>query len=228
MCKFGNRGYVIFIDLLEYMFISFITQLKNRLQQPLPGEDVQFKMSPIGRPKLKELSLDTYKPKKSAVMILLFPHEETIKTVFIVRPVYQGVHSGQVAFPGGKFDEIDTDLKQTALRETHEEIGIMPESIEVIGNLTNVYISPSNFLVTPYIGYINKQPKFIPDTQEVEQIVTYNLLELNNTTIKSEKLIKLSMGFEIQAPYYNIAGHTVWGATAMMISELNAIIADIK
>jgi len=210
------------------MFISFINQLRNRLQQPLPGEDVQFKMSPVGRSKLKDISIDTYNPKKSAVLILLYPSKEIIKTVFIVRPVYQGVHSGQVAFPGGKFDEIDLDLKQTALRETHEEIGIKPESIQVIGNLTNVYISPSNFLVTPYIGYINKQPEFIPDKREVGQILTYNLLELNNSAIKSEKLIKLSLGFKIKAPYYDIAGHTVWGATAMIISELNAIIEDIK
>lgn len=210
------------------MFARFIEQLKIRLQQPLPGEDAQFKMSPIGRVKLKDLPLDTYKPKKSAVLILLFPHEEIIKTVFIVRPVYQGVHSGQVAFPGGKFDETDSDLKQTALRETHEEIGITPENIEIIGNLTDVYINPSNFLVTPFIGYINKHPHFIANKHEVEKIVTYDIFGLNNSKIKSEKTIKLSFGIEVNTPYYDIEGLTVWGATAMMISELNTIIKETR
>jgi len=210
------------------MFVSFITQLKYRLQQPLPGEDAQFMMVPFGRPKLKDVPMDTYNPKKSAVLILLFPHEETIKTVFIVRPVYDGVHSGQVAFPGGKFDEGDIDLKQTALRETYEEIGVAPEKIEIIGNLTDVYINPSNFLVTPYIGYINEHPLFIPDPYEVEKVVTYDVLQLGNSAIRSEKLIMLSGGFEIKTPYYDVEGLTIWGATAMMISELNEIIKDVK
>jgi len=210
------------------MFVPFINQLKYRLQQPLPGEDAQFMMVPFGRSKLKDIPMDTYHPKKSAVLILLFPHGGTIKTVFIVRPVYEGVHSGQVAFPGGKFDEGDIDLKQTALRETHEEIGVTPDNIEIIGNLTDVYIAPSNFLVTPYIGYMNEQPQFIPDRHEVEKVVTYDLLQLNNSAIRLEKLIQLSGGFEIKTPYYDVEGLTIWGATAMMISELNAIIADIK
>jgi 8-oxo-dGTP pyrophosphatase MutT (NUDIX family) len=218
----------VFNDRIKFMFIPFITQLKHRLQQPLPGEEAQFTMSPIGRPKLKDIQVDSYKPKKSAVLILLFPQEEIIKTVFIVRPVYEGVHSGQVAFPGGKFDKSDSNLKQTALRETHEEIGINPENIEIIGNLTDVYINPSNFLVTPFIGYLNATPQFTADAREVDKIVTYNILELNNAAIKSEKLIKLSMGFEIKAPYYEVEGNTVWGATAMMISEFNVIIEEVK
>jgi 8-oxo-dGTP pyrophosphatase MutT (NUDIX family) len=210
------------------MFTPFINKLKERLQQPLPGEDAQFMMSPMGRPKIKDLSSDEYNPKKSAVMILLFPHEEIIQTVFIVRPVYEGVHSGQVAFPGGKFENKDIHLQQTALRETQEEIGVTSENIEIIGNLTDLYISPSNFLVKPFIGYVNNRPEFIADKHEVENIVTYGLLELNDQAIKSEKLIKLSGGFQIKAPYYDIAGLTVWGATAMMISELNVIIEEVK
>lgn len=226
--KFETDYILSFPELIKYMFVSFIHQLKYRLQQPLPGEDAQFAMSPMGRAKLKDIPMDVYKPKKSAVMILVFPHEATIKTVFIVRPIYEGVHSGQVAFPGGKFEKEDVNLKQTALRETYEEIGVIPENVEIIGNLTDVYITPSNFLVTPYVGYMNEQPEFIANKHEVEQIVTYNLLELNNSAIKSEKVIKLSAGFEIKTPYYDVSGLTVWGATAMMISELNVIIEDVK
>ena len=99
------------------MFIQFINQLKIRLEQPLPGEDIQYQMAPVSRLKIKNIIPKFFNPKKSAVLILLYPDEGNIKTVLIERPIYQGVHSGQVAFPGGKYDESDIELKQTALRE---------------------------------------------------------------------------------------------------------------
>lgn len=206
------------------MFATFIKQLKAQLKLPLPGEEVQLEMSPLGRTRVRDIPVEEFNPQKSAVLILLFPGKENIDTVLIERPLYQGVHSGQVAFPGGKFDETDKDLMFTALRETQEEIGVPQNKVEIIGNLSDLYIGPSNFLVTPYIGYIDHLPRFVPCDKEVHQIVTYNVLDLNNPTIKSEKLIKLSMGFEVKAPYYNIKGLTVWGATAMMISEFNNIV----
>ncbi len=210
------------------MFVRFIEQLKIRLQQPLPGEDVQYLMAPVSRLQNKYLSPENYNPKKSAVMILLFPHDDIIKTVFIERPIYDGVHSGQVAFPGGKFEDADIDLQQTALRETFEEIGVDPDKIEVIGQLTDLYINPSNFLVSPFIGYIKECPDFILNTREVQKIVVYNLFDLNNEAIKSKKEITFSGGFKLKTPYYEIEGLTVWGATAMMISELNAVVEESK
>ncbi len=210
------------------MFVLFIEQLKIRLQRPLPGEDVQYLMAPISRIKNKYVSPENYNPKKSAVLILLFPQSNLIKTVFIERPIYDGVHSGQVAFPGGRFEDADVDLKQTALRETFEEIGVSPDKIEIIGKLTDLYINPSNFLVSPFIGYINECPNFIVNAREVQKIVVYNLFDLNNDTIKSEKEITFSGGFKLKTPYYEIDGLTVWGATAMMISELNAVIEESK
>jgi 8-oxo-dGTP pyrophosphatase MutT (NUDIX family) len=210
------------------MFVGFIEKLKIRLQQPLPGEDTQYLMAPLGRSQIKDLQPENYQPRKSAVMILLFQQENSIKTIFIERPIYEGVHSGQVAFPGGKFEDSDIDLKQTALRETFEEVGIQPEKIEVIGQLTDLYIQPSNFLVSPYIGFTNELPNFIANSREVQQIVTYNLFDLNNDDIKSEKEITFSGGFKLKTPYYEIQGLTVWGATAMMISELNAIIEESR
>ena len=134
------------------MFNRFINLLKARLKSPLPGEDTQYLMAPVSRLKAEQLPKENYNPKKSAVLVLLFPEDETIKTVLIKRPVYDGVHSGQVAFPGGKFDDIDIELKQTALRETFEEIGVQSAEIEIIGQLTDLYINPSNFLVSPFIA----------------------------------------------------------------------------
>lgn len=210
------------------MFLHFIKQLKIRLDQPLPGEDAQYLMAPISRLKIKELSKKVFKPKKSAVLILIFPEGEEIKTVFIERPVYDGVHSGQVAFPGGKYDDTDESLEQTALREAFEEVGVNPEEVKVLGKLTDLYIQPSNFLVSPFIGYLKEKPNFIPDEREVEQIVVYNLFDLNNDDLKGEKEVKLSLGIKLKAPYYAIEGLTVWGATAMMISELNEVIRESK
>lgn len=210
------------------MFRSFVYQLESLLNKELPGEEAQFSMAPVTRKRLSEVSKADYNPKQSAVLILLFPEANSIKTILIQRGKYEGVHSGQIAFPGGQLDDTDVDLKHTALRETFEEIGIPSENISVIGSLTDVYITPSNFLVKPFIGIINHKPDFIIDSNEVAQVIPVDLLELNNKDIRKEKSILQSGGFKIKTPYYEIEGLTVWGATAMMISELNAVVEQIK
>lgn len=206
------------------MFEAFIDKLKKQLQEPLPGENAQFAMAPVSRERMKELNLVALKPKKSAVLVLIYNQNDSFKTVLIQRPTYDGVHSAQIAFPGGKFEETDIDLLHTALRETQEEIGIDTQQLEIIGKLTDVYISPSNFLVSPFIAYTSQTPIFKADTREVERIITTDILGLNDSNIKGIKTITHSNGYKIKSPYYNIEGHTVWGATAMMISELNAIL----
>lgn len=210
------------------MFVKFIEQLKVRFQKPLPGEEAQFLMTPLLRQRIQHVDPLSYNPRKSAVLILLFPVEESIHTLLIQRPVYDGVHSGQVAFPGGKFEETDTDLSHTALRETFEEVGAPSNDIEIIGKLTDLYINPSNFLVTPYIGFISKHPDFIMDAYEVQKIISVDLFSLNDKGIRSEKTITHSNGYKMKTPYYEIDGLTVWGATAMMISELNVIVEEAK
>lgn len=210
------------------MFGRFIEQLKVRFQNPLPGEEAQFLMSPFGRQRIQQIDPEKYNPRKSAVLILLFPEQDSIRTILIQRPVYTGVHSGQVAFPGGKFEETDTDLQQTALRETFEEVGVPANTIEIIGKLTDLYINPSNFLVSPYLGFVSKLPDFIMDAYEVQKIITVDLFSLNDIRIQSEKTITHSSGYKIKTPYYEIEGLTVWGATAMMISELNVVVQESK
>lgn len=203
-------------------------QLKIRLQQALPGEEAQFLMAPSGRQKAQNLDIDRFKPRKSAVLIVLFPSETGICTLLIQRPVYNGVHSGQVAFPGGKFEETDRDLQETALRETFEEIGIPANTIQVLGKLTDLYIPPSNFLVSPYIGFIYKQPGFVINAYEVQRVIEVDLFSLNEETIVTEKVITHSSGFTIKAPCYEIEDLTIWGATAMMISELNVVVEEVR
>ncbi|MES2592134.1 MAG: CoA pyrophosphatase [Bacteroidota bacterium] len=210
------------------MYIKFIKNLKNRLQKPLPGENAQFLMAPVSRQRIQHIDPEKYNPRKSAVLILLFPEGENIHTLLIQRPVYDGVHSGQVAFPGGKFEETDIDLQYTALRETFEEVGVPPESVEIIGRLTDLYIQPSNFLVSPFIGFTKEKPEFILDAYEVQKIITIDLFSLSEEGIVFEKTITHSSGFKIKTPCYEIDELAVWGATAMIISELNQVVRESK
>ncbi len=209
------------------MSTRFFEQLRIRLQQPLPGKEAQFLMAPAGRQPVQPSEIKKYNPRRSAVLIVLFPFESSIFTLLIQRPVYNGVHSGQVAFPGGKFEETDIDIQQTALRETYEEVGITDNTITIIGKLTDIYIPPSNFLVSPFIGFLGKQPELVMNGYEVQKIITVDLFGLNNVAIM-EKTVTNSSGYKIKTPCYEIEGLIVWGATAMMISELNVVVKEAK
>lgn len=207
------------------MFERFIERVKKRLEQTLPGEDRQFLMAPLKRERIRDITNDR-NPRKSAVLILLYPLEDKAMTVLIERPLYEGIHSGQVAFPGGKFDEGDGELVNTALREAFEEIGVASNEISILGQLTEVYITPSNFMVTPFIGYMKTVPVFIPNLREVNKVITIDLELLNDISIRGIKTITHSSGFKFKTPYYDVEGLTVWGATAMIISELNAVVEE--
>lgn len=208
------------------MFDTFIKNFSTQLSNPLPGQDAQYKMAPGTRQRLTETEIAEYNPKKSAVLILLFPEKNTIKTIFIVRPAYDGVHSGQVAFPGGKVEKYDKTLQNTALRETYEEVGVPTDEINIIGKLTPLYIEPSNFMVHPYVGYCNERPTFVPDKREVEEIIEYDLFNLNNKDILTKKEIMIANTFAMTVPCYVINDQIVWGATAMITSELNQVIEN--
>jgi 8-oxo-dGTP pyrophosphatase MutT (NUDIX family) len=205
----------------------FIKQLKLQLNEPLPGQEAQLLMVPGERKFLRKNYPEHRNPKKSAVLILLFPFQEGISTILIERAVYVGVHSGQIAFPGGKAEETDPDLQYTALRETYEEIGVPMEAVEIIGNLTDVYINPSNYLVTPYIGYLPHAPDFSINEREVQKIISVDILDTDKV-VRSTKKITHSDGLQIQTPFYSIDGFTIWGATAMMMSELIAVTERTK
>ncbi len=201
--------------------------LKHRLGLPLPGKEAQFRMAHIER----QLNLSRNKPptdaRKSSVMILLYEEGVKIKIPLILRPADSGIHSGQVSFPGGKSEPGDADLASTALRETEEEIGISNSSIEILGTLTELYIPPSNFLVHPYVGVLNTPAIFIPEKKEVVKIIPLDLDFLMDETKVKEKEIRLSSGQSIRTPYFTIEGEIVWGATAMILSELKSLLYEI-
>jgi 8-oxo-dGTP pyrophosphatase MutT (NUDIX family) len=203
------------------------TKLERRLEQPLPGKISQMKFaSKLRRENMKE-EYDISAAVKSAVLILLYPDKGSIQTVFILRPDYGGVHSKQVAFPGGRSENYDRDIIETALREAYEEVNIRQEQVKILGKLSDLYIPPSNYMVTPVIGCSHSRPDFKPDKNEVDEIIETNLSFLFDKKLLKNKIIHVR-GYEIDAPYFDINGFVVWGATAMILSELKDTIESIN
>jgi 8-oxo-dGTP pyrophosphatase MutT (NUDIX family) len=205
-------------------FSNFLIQIANKLAQELPGADSQLKMVPITRQIELEKRKNTSLPKESAVLILFYPNNNEIYVAFIKRQSYDGVHSGQIAFPGGKHEESDSSLIQTALREAEEEIGIKQKKVKIHGQLSNIYIPPSNFNVLPVIGSINSRPEFKLDPLEVDDIIEITLSQLLNPKNNQNKDILRPNQLRVNVPCYYINGHIIWGATAMIISELIDVI----
>ena len=199
-----------------------IEELKQKLHQPLPGSTSHLKMAPRQRvEEFSKISNVVPSAKNSAVLILLFPDNGELKTVFIRRSIYDGVHSGQISFPGGKVEKTDKDFEATALREVNEEIGVQTESIEIIGQLTDFYIPPSNFLVKVYVGYSSFIPQFMPDNKEVQSVIEVYLDEFyDKNNISENEFYSTSRKISINAPCYLVNGMEIWGATAMILSEL--------
>ena len=210
------------------MMNEITARLSQRFKEPLPGLDAQLKMaSKLRTDASRSYRLDSSKARVGAVLIALYPDNGVIKTVLMKRPDYDGTHSGQVSFPGGKKEEQDVDVVETALREAQEEVAINPAKVQVIGQLTELYIPPSNFLVHPVVGVLNEVPDLTPDHHEVESILLPELNYLFREDIIREKDVLLKNGFKLKTPSFEVEGHTVWGATAMMIAELKEIMNSI-
>ena len=190
----------------------------------LPGQDAQAIMMPT----LSDKSRFSLEAKKGAraggVMILLYLKDGSIHFPLIQRPDYDGVHAKQMSFPGGKKDVEDESLMITALRETKEEIGIEPSQVEVIGALSELYIIASNFNVLPTIGLFTGMPEFLADEYEVDEVVEVKLADLMDDAKQKEKPLTILQGITINAPYFDLNDKVVWGATAMILSELKQIL----
>ena len=208
---------------------SLVAKITEELQKGLPGEDAQYRMAPSYRPHLTKEEIFKNNPRLGGVMLLLYEKQGTLNIVFTQRKEYNGVHSGQMSFPGGKKDEGDADMVETALRETKEEIGIERNSIKVLGKLSELYIPPSNFLVYPIVGFAAEIDGFNPQKDEVEKIVEIPVpffLDKANVNLKTE--IKLFNGTLVNVPAYIFDGHIIWGATAIMLSEFTYILERIS
>lgn len=207
------------------MLQSLIDELKEGLSQELPGQQAQYKMVPPGRERTRLENITYSNPKRAAVLILIYPKQEAPHIVLMKRNSYPGVHSDQISFPGGKLEAFDKNLEQAAVRESNEELGILPSQVTILGELTQVYIPPSNFLVNPFVGFSEERPEFVPDNKEVTEVLEVPFSDILNPDNLSNVELNVR-GSQIEVPAYTLNGHVVWGATAMMLSELTSLIQN--
>ncbi|MFH6943044.1 NUDIX hydrolase [Flavobacterium sp. FlaQc-50] len=206
-------------------FKDFLHYVPNIIPVELPAILAHLKMAPKERAEaLKNLNAEAINPRIAAVMMLFYPKKGKTHLVLIVRNAYNGVHSSQIAFPGGKYETTDAGFAATALRETHEEVGILPEKIKVIKEFTPMFIPPSNFMVHPFLGVSLEELSFYPDVREVADIIELPLSVFLNDEIIIEATLSTSYGSNILVPAFNIQNHIVWGATAMILSELRDVL----
>ena len=206
---------------------TLVPFLKKRLQQPLPGMEAGREMFPsmANGDRLKMSHDET--AREGAVMILLYQENDTVRFPIIQRPIYPGVHSGQMALPGGKSEPEDTDLIETSLREMEEEIGVSATEVQIIGCLSSFYVAVSNFQILPVIGTINSIPQFEPQESEVADIICADLNHLVSEKHRKEKEMVVTGGVTLRSPYFDLEGRTVWGATSMMLNEFKAILKEM-
>jgi len=207
------------------LFTEFIKYIPKILTQPLPAVTAHIKMAPLER--VATLSPEYYNnnnPRRSAVMMLFYPKRGKATLVLIKRNTYPGIHSAQISFPGGKAEGYDKDLKDTALRETWEEIGVLQTDIDVVMPFTEIYIPPSNFLVAPFLGLSLNEPVFKPNPDEVQELIELPLdVFLDDATVINT-VMQTSYSQTTSVPAFKIGEHLVWGATAMILSELKETI----
>ena len=206
---------------------SFPAKLKAELQKDLPGTEVQWQMASSDRMLKNFPRVPDKNARVAAVLILLYPEAGSVYTVFMQRPDYDGVHGGQISFPGGKKEPFDKDIIQTALREANEETGADTSKTEILGTLTPLFIPVSNMIVTPVVGWIEKKPLFNHRPEEVVFLFDASIERLRDPAIVKTKPFKIREEM-MNVKYFDYDGHVIWGATAMMLHELLTIIKKFE
>lgn len=192
---------------------------RTKFWSALPGEAAHLLMAPS--PRFIKGVDDKHQeaPKKSAVIVLVVPYDNSMAVVFIKRTDGGGHHSGQISFPGGRMEDEDNSSIDTALRECYEEIGVDTNQISVLGRLSKLYVPVSNFEIYPVIGVTLTMPDFSLSKNEVDSIIIIPFKDLFDKENKDVRYIYRD-GVQIKAPGYSVANHFIWGATAMILSEL--------
>ncbi|MCE7988946.1 MAG: CoA pyrophosphatase [Caldilinea sp. CFX5] len=201
------------------LFARFIDQVAHDLQGPLPGRTAQYRMAPQPRPGAEPYDQIPADARRGGVLVLFYPVDDQPYLPLILRPTYDGVHSGQVGFPGGGQEAGDPDITATALREAHEEIGIALEPITIMGQLSPLYVFASNYLVQPTVAWMAQPPRFHIDQREVAALIETPLAALLDPANYQREPWQLR-DRTVDVPFFRIQNQTIWGATAMMLSEL--------
>jgi 8-oxo-dGTP pyrophosphatase MutT (NUDIX family) len=208
------------------MDISFIHKLETALANDLPGMEAQAKMAPVHPERYNQVSDDH---RIACVMIVIYPKNQEWHLCLIKRSTENpdDKHAGQLSFPGGQLDDQDDSYEDCALREIHEEVGIAPEDVGILGSLTPLYVFVSNFLVHPFVGFCSEYPDWKPQKSEVDEIIEVPVKNILKSKNKGLTDIIVRDTTIPKTPYYDIQNQKLWGATAMIMSELEHIIANI-
>lgn len=225
------------------MIPKAIADLSRAVAGPLPGSAAQYEMAPAHRAGPEITSNPPAEARHAAVLLLLYPgagpdsaalphiSHEHLHIPMMLRPARTGPHSGQISFPGGAREAHDEDLQATALRESEEELSIRPHDVQVLGQLSQLYVPPSGYLVSPYVGWSERRPDFVPDPREVDRILEIPLAHLLEPANRQSETREFERG-PIQVPYFSFSEsdeegpgeHKIWGASAMILAELLAIL----
>lgn len=205
------------------LFTKFKENINTLEEVPLGGLKAQFHLAPTYRKNLEKERIKALNPTLASVLIIFFP-DSSGETSFILtkRASYKGHHSKQISFPGGKKEDSDTDMIHTAIRETNEEIGVAIQRETIFKKLTDVYIPPSNFLAIPYLSYLDKMPNFTIN-HEVDSLLIVSIKALLNPNNIQIREVQTTTGQVIKTPCYIFNDQIVWGATAMILSELQQL-----
>jgi len=208
------------------MELSMFTQkLEERLETDLPGKNSQFKFR-VKANQPYNFNNTEKEAIPSAVLILLYEKDGELHFILTERTQTVDSHKGQISLPGGA-QEDDEVLSQTAKRETHEEIGIDPSHVNVIGELSPLFVPVTGFLIYPFIGSITQHFDIVIAENEVEAAFSVRLLDLMDDAVEKKEKRELR-GFEVEIPYFLLDGKKVWGATAMILSEFKQVLMDIS
>ena len=196
--------------------------LRVRLAETLPGVQAQLKFAPTPpRPDWRagHFPSDT---RTAAALLLLYPRENDVAIPLTIRASGLARHAGQISLPGGATDEGET-LSEAALREAAEEIGVDPVSVRILGELTPVHVVVSGFTLHPIIGVTDERPAFVAAPGEVDEILEVSLDHLRDAS-RIGRDIRIREGVAVEWPYFDLMGHQVWGATAMVLGEFICLI----
>jgi 8-oxo-dGTP pyrophosphatase MutT (NUDIX family) len=204
------------------MYNTLRTDLKNSLLGELPGINAHTKMLPPGR-RMKTFDQEISTVKMSSVLVLLYPEGNQLYTCLTRRPSTMKHHAGQISFPGGKVEKEDLSAESAALREAREEIGIDPSSVEILGQLSDLYVEVSRFSIQPFLAWTDQKPDFMVEPREVEELILFPVSDFVDHETIAETEIETFTGM-LSIKYYPFNNNIIWGATAMILAELIEIL----
>lgn len=201
-----------------------VHRIADRLTKPLPGVSAQIDMAPVYRRDPGMAAIRDKACTEAAVLLLLHGSDRGESVLFIERPGHLAHHGGQIAFPGGR-REGDESLRETALRESHEEVGLPPDHVTVLGPITPLYVPPSGYCVHPFVGHAGELPRLVAQEGEVSDIFSVPIRQLADPACRTEVERRVK-DRAYTVPCFQVEGRQIWGATAMMLAEFIAIVEE--